>query len=379
MHNLIELEKDNNIKVMSVVVKYTKPDKIYIPIPLNSNILVIKNEVVCIDFPLIKTQDMIITSPISGKILDIEEKENLNGKTKVLVIENNYHETKMNNKEKIDLKNLNASNLNNILLNNFNIKIDNDILILNCLDDEPYILTESYYMFNYYEEFLELLDNFSKIYNLKKIIICLKSTNSEHINKLMEWLGMYPNISLEVIPNLYLISNNYYLKQYLEITEAIIIKASLFYDTYNLLKRNRFKTDKLFTISGNALENPMIVKVKIGTKLSDVITNLIKLKNKEIEYYANGLMQGKVITTNDFIITPDLNGILIMEKEDIKEDTCLKCGACAKVCPVKLKPYLFSNAKYLNEVKNTCLKCGLCTYICPSYINFNKYIGGNNE
>ena len=379
MHDLIELEKDDNIKVLSVVVKYNKPDKIYIPIPHNSNILVDKNEIVCIDFPLIKTDTKTITSPISGKILGLTTKKTLKGKSKALEIENNFHETKMTNKEKIDLKKITASKLNEIFQNNFNLKINQDTLILNCLDDEPYILTESYYMFNYYEEFLELLDDLSKIYNLKKIIICLKSSNGDHINKLMEWLGMYPNINLEIIPNLYLIGNNSNLLQYLEIREATIIKASLFYDIYNLIKRNRFKTDKLLTISGNGLINPMIVKVKIGTKLNDLITNLVKLKTEDINYYANGLMQGHIIDLNDFIITPDLNGILIMEKEDIKEDKCLKCGACAKVCPVKLKPYLFSNSKYLNEVKNTCLKCGLCTYICPSYINFNKYIGGSNE
>ena len=42
-----------------------------------------------------------------------------------------------------------------------------------------------------------------------------------------------------------------------------IISASEFYKVYNLLKRNRFTTKKLITVSGDGVLKPSIINVKI--------------------------------------------------------------------------------------------------------------------
>ncbi|MCM1053850.1 MAG: 4Fe-4S dicluster domain-containing protein, partial [Ruminococcus sp.] len=219
------------------------------------------------------------------------------------------------------------------------------------------------------------------IYKLN-IIICLKSTNSENINKLMECLGMYPNIKLNIVPSLYLLGNETILKDYLKIkNDSQVIKASDFYHIYNLIERNRVMNDKLITISGNGLFNPSIIRVKIGTKLDDVVKEMIKLKKVELTYILDGLMSGKKVNSLDnIIITDDFTGLLIMEKkEEKKSGACLNCGACLDICPVNINPLLLNDNNYLNKVKDKCLNCGLCSYICPSYINFNTYLRGEES
>ena len=90
-------------------------------------------------------------------------------------------------------------------------------------------------------------------------------------------------------------------------------------------------------------------------------------------------MSGAIINPDNFIITSNLNGIIIMKKKKPKlEEKCINCGACLSICPVGLNPLLLQNKKYQKKVKDKCLKCGLCTYICPSYINFFSFIKGES-
>lgn len=382
MKNLTKITSYPKILVSSNILSYEKPDYVYIPIENSGNLVAKINTKVSIGTPLIKER-AIITSPISGKIVALKDINTEKGKIKALEIINDYQETTVmapilkNNHHHIK-----KDKLANLLKSYFNIELENKKnIVLNCLDDEPYILTESFYLYLYYEGFLELLDKLASLFKITTITICLKSTNSENINKLMECLGMYPNIKLNIVPNLYLLGKNTILSEYLNLNyeASVIIKASSFYNIYNLINRNRQITDKLITISGDGVINPSIIRVKIGTPLKDILALVINLANEDLVYTAGGLMSGAIINPDNFIITSNLNGIIIMKKKKPKlEEKCINCGACLSICPVGLNPLLLQNKKYQKKVKDKCLKCGLCTYICPSYINFSSFIKGES-
>jgi len=383
MQKLIELDINPNILVSSTILKHDKPDYIYIPIINKASLLVRKNDYVSIGSPVIQDGNMIIYSTISGLVTAIKKVDTFNGIVDAIEIANDFKEKKL--LETLTKRNLNRfkkEDFDKILFNNFNFNFDSKKnLILNCIDDEPYVLTENFNLFNNYDGFLDLLDKFSKIYKLSKVIIVIRSSSSENINKLMNQLGMYPNISLNIVPSLYLLGTTDFLLDYLNLNdkESIVIKASQFYNIYNLIKRNRIATDKFITISGDGLNNPSIVKVKIGSNAKDVINNLIEVKDNVI-YIANSLMQGKLININNFIITSDITSILIMKDSQLKiESKCINCGACIDICPVNINPLYLSNKRYKAKIKDKCLNCGLCSYICPVYINFNKILKGDSN
>ncbi len=384
MEKLIQLKKDKTLLVASKIVNFDLPDTLYIPLINLAKILVKKGDIVKIGTPLYKTRKEVITSPISGKVSDIKKIITLNGPEDALVLINDYAEKKVIDPiAKINLNNLNAEKLNALLEFQFKLNfLNKENLVLNAIDDETYVFTENFYLLNYYEEFLDFMDKLKDIFKFKKLYITLKATSSENINKLLECLGMYPEIELKIVPDLYPLGEEHILSNYLKLDspKSVFIKSSLMYDIYNLIKRNRQKTTRLLTINGNAIKNPLIMSVKIGTKLEDLINNYISFTNDMRLFIINGLMSGKVVNIKDFIITEDIGSVLIMKDlKTPKEEACINCSMCEKICPVGLNPLLFKDKNYLTKAQEKCLNCGLCSYICPVFINFNKYIRGEED
>jgi electron transport complex protein RnfC len=62
------------------------------------------------------------------------------------------------------------------------------------------------------------------------------------------------------------------------------------------------------------------------------------------------------------------------------EMPCIRCGACAEVCPHELQPfelYWFSRARNFGKTQEyyifDCIECGCCSYVCPSHIPLVQY------
>ncbi|MBR3618055.1 MAG: 4Fe-4S dicluster domain-containing protein, partial [Acholeplasmatales bacterium] len=73
--------------------------------------------------------------------------------------------------------------------------------------------------------------------------------------------------------------------------------------------------------------------------------------------------------------------IIVLDKEEHKEEPCVRCGSCVLTCTVHLEPVQIMNAvktldkeriKKLNPTR--CIECGLCTYTCTSKIHVTDYI-----
>ena len=51
-------------------------------------------------------------------------------------------------------------------------------------------------------------------------------------------------------------------------------------------------------------------------------------------------------------------------KMPLKVDSaCVDCKLCSKVCPMKLKPYVYKDTGIMED--NDCIKCSTCTVACP--------------
>ena len=383
MEKLIELYKKDDILVSSTVLSNNKPDYVYIPILENSKILVRRGEAVKIGSPIIKTNNKMINSSVSGTVTSIKKVNTItNHLIDAIEIANDFEEKHVKEIKAKKISSLKKERIQEVL-NDFSIEINpHTTLVLNCVDDEPYVLTENFYLFLNTLEYLELLDKLASVYELDQVRIVIKSSSSNNINQLMNYLGMFTNISLNIVPDLYLLEREQFLIRYLSLKEekTTVIKASDLYHINNILKKNKTISDVLITISGNNIKNPSIVKVRIGEYLKTALNELIKEEANSV-YIGNGLMKGKIIDPENLVITKEIKSILIMKKEKtVKEEKCINCGACIDICPVSINPILLEKKEYRERVKEKCISCGLCSYICPAHINFNKkWHGDENE
>ncbi len=366
MQKLIELKKDDSILVSSKIESFFEPDYVYLPINSDQTFKVKKNDFVKIGDILLDGNTTSIAS-VSGQVKGLKKLKSIKGEGLFLEIANDFKEQRINIKKSSKFTEETFLKVCPSILNKKN-------LVLNAIDDEIYVLTNNYYLFWQKDAFLDFLNEIEKNFKLDHVYICLKSNSSENIHQLMNDLGMYPNIELKVVPDLYLLGKKSFLLDYLSLKEenTIFFNTEEFYHLYNYYKRGRTLSDKLITISGNAVKNPLVIAVKIGSLLKDVIKEYITIKSDDVTFIANGLMTGQEIDLNDFVITSDLDSLLIMVKKEKPEPSkCLNCNLCHDICPVGINPLWLNKKEYYAKVKDTCLKCGLCSYICPVYIKFS--------
>lgn len=374
---LVKLDKDYNIKLKSQVTNFLDPDYIYIPIK-NNNIPFKKDE-------LIKKGDFLFEgnySPVSGIIIGTKECRLWNDtKEKCLVLANDFQEkltTRIATRKKINqlTKEEIVEDLKDIEREKVFTKEKVKQIIISGIDDEPYIANEIFIQKENTKNILETIDALLNVFSDSKAYIAIKNIDSENIEAYTRFLGTYKNIELRLVDDLYLIGEEKYLIEKLNIKEEYLyLKASEVYALYNNIKKRKPLFEKYITITGNGIESPQVFNVKLGTKVANIFSIYYEINPEEYDIYINGLMRGNKINIQDLIVTKELDGLIVMKKENKIEKRCIKCGKCIEACPINSNPLL----AYQKGIKVDCINCGLCSYICPAYINLRKFLKGDNN
>lgn len=355
---------------------------------------VIGKSSVC-DIPLIST--------VSGVVVGFQEKYISNGKkVKCVVIENDFKEKYLNKVgKKKDItkysKNeyvymLRENGITGLAGSDFPTYIKYDTnkkikyLIVDGAECEVYASADGALMMNYAEEILEGIDAIMEIMGIEKAYIAINERNEGIIKKILKYIYTYPNIKVYSLPDAYPNGYERYLvSEILGLTydrlpiEVGVINenVSTIYAIYEMLKYHKPLTERIVTLAGEGVKNPCNYKLKIGTNLSELLmktNNFKKIKNPIL--IAGGAMMGKSIASDDFIITKDVNCVLLLEENQEKVYPCIKCGKCSEVCPVGIIPSkILDDPKRALDFKiNKCVSCGLCSYVCPSKIEVRDEI-----
>ncbi len=378
MKKLLTIAKDSQIKVSSQITEFLEPENVYLPINIeNINNMHKKN--VKKGELLYQFDDLNIYSPISGKIVGV-----LNKKQKYfLVIKNDYHEedlykganefTTVNIKTDFEEKIKCYANFNWQLLDNAKE------IVLNGIEDEPYIANKTFLHCYETSEILQMLDMIARTFKLESILICLKENDRESIEAFNKFLGTYPNILIKILPDYYPIGNEILLRDYLKLSStSVIFSTEKIYDIYSNVIRERVNDTTFVTITGDAINNPQVFKVKIGSLLQEVIKDNIKIKEKKYDLFVNGIMKRTVAQLEDIIITENIRAVYFMKKRSYLKQDCVHCGKCNEVCPLNCNPYLSYITKKDFNMDN-CIRCGLCTFICPSYIEIDDILNKKGD
>lgn len=378
MRKLIKLDRIYDIKFASKIFSFMDPDRIYVPIEDGYELIKKQNSKVLKNEAILENKLKKIKSSISGKIIGTTNLICDGALKECIVIENNYEENTKEIKNKIKgvttediISTLTSLNFDDYLSIIRTRKISN--IVVNGLEDEPYIENNPYILQFYANEILKMTDAFSDTFKIKNSYIAIKSNDTENINLFLSKIGTYTNINLSLIEDKYLLGTNFFLLENMGLSEnSLVISAKDMLSIYNGLVYSDFKDNTFITIASPYLEKGYVVNVKIGTLLSNVFQKL-NIDIKDALYIYNGLMTGYEIDYKKCVITNNTKAVLIIPNENEEVKKCNLCGMCYKICPVKVNP---KNVMDTGKKSKSCIDCGLCTYICPCKINLRKYLRG---
>ncbi len=266
-----------------------------------------------------------------------------------------------------------------------------DTLILNGAECEPYLTTDHRLMVERPDDILEGARIILAVLGIQDCHIGIESNKSDAIEglrkKAHDQSSNNYHISVDALQVKYPQGSE---KQLIEsITGRRVPGFGLPFDVgtivqnvgtaksvYDAVVLNKPLYEKVLTISGKGIERPANLKVRIGTRLNDIVSYLGGTKPDLSKVVLGGPMMGFSISTLDVPITKTTSGVLFLTEEEIDArpySNCIRCGWCLDACPMGLSPNEIGIYVEAGRAEDTaqfglfeCFECGCCAFVCPA-------------
>lgn len=147
---------------------------------------------------------------------------------------------------------------------------------------------------------------------------------------------------------------------------------------YEAVYKNKPLYERIVTVSGQGINRPANLLVRIGTPISKLIDECAGLTGRLYKVIVGGPMMGVAQHSLDVPVIKGTSGVLFFSQEEVSEpidDVCIKCARCCEACPAYILPFqiarLCRNKRWaeLEEYNiKDCIECGCCDYACPARI-----------
>ena len=261
-----------------------------------------------------------------------------------------------------------------------------DTLIANACECEPYITADDVMLRTNLEQVLEGMMILRDILHPQHVVLAVEDNKAEAIEKIRAVEKDYPHIELRILPTRYPQGSEKQLIQAVTGREVApgklpvsagcaVFNVSTFAAIYRAVKLGIPLTQRIVTISGEAIAEPQNFIVRIGTPFRDLIEAAGGMHDITERVISGGPMMGKAQGNLDVPVVKATNAILCLLKDKngaAENPVCLRCGKCVGVCPMRLQPlymYRYVNAGRMDELERLhitdCMECGSCAFTCP--------------
>ncbi len=153
---------------------------------------------------------------------------------------------------------------------------------------------------------------------------------------------------------------------------------------YQAVCQGKPLTERIVTVTGKGVNQNQNLRVRIGTPIKHLIHCCGGYRKNVERLIMGGPMMGFALPDDEIPVIKATNCILAAAADEIRTEKharpCIRCGECAKVCPVTLLPqqlYWYSRADNLDKCEEfhlfDCIECGCCEIVCPSQIPLVQY------
>ena len=261
-----------------------------------------------------------------------------------------------------------------------------DTVIANACECEPYITADDSLLRTNPEQVLEGMMILEGLLHPRRLVLAVEDNKAQAIARIRKLLPDYPKIDLQVLPTRYpqgaekqliqSVTGRQVLPGKLPVSVGCaVFNVSTFAAIYRAVRLGTPLTQRIVTVSGEAIEKPQNFIVPIGTSFHDLLEAAGGLNEKTERVISGGPMMGFAQSDLSVPVIKATNSVLCLLKDKngaAENPVCLRCGKCVAVCPMRLQPlymYRFTNAGQLSELNRLnlmdCMECGSCAFTCP--------------
>ncbi len=275
------------------------------------------------------------------------------------------------------------------------------ILTLRLFSDDPSRISDSFIADNYLEEAVTGACIVAKAMDAAGVVIARDSNKEDYdFDSIVAWKNLKCQKTVVSLD-----ARTYPCGFMHEITQAVknaarnqpfknIGNKDLYIDVqtavnvYNAIVKNMPVTTCSVHLTGDCINTASVMKVKIGTLISDLAKQSGGFKRVPSKVIINGKITGNALSAMNIPISQEVKSVCFIPENQVPyqvEENCIRCGKCSRICPVGLQPEsllrCYNNINpddaEISLIKKTsvlCTGCSLCNAVCPSRISLSHKI-----
>ena len=240
-----------------------------------------------------------------------------------------------------------------------------ETIILNCAECEPYLTADYRRMLENPEELIGGMKIILQIFDKAKGVFGIENNKPDCIEKLKELIYAVTgrSINSKMLP---------------ADAGCIVDNVETIIAIYNAVKLGKPVTNRISTITGDAVEHPGNFLYNIGTSYQELVDAAGGFKVQPEKIISGGPMMGFAMFGLDVPTTKTSSSLLCMSQDEVAaaeklQTACINCGRCVEACPEQLIPSRlakFSDKGLSEEFEKwhglECVECGSCSFACPA-------------
>ena len=271
-----------------------------------------------------------------------------------------------------------------------------DYIIANCAECEPYITADYRRMLENTSELVSGMRVVLSLFPNARGIFAVEDNKKDCISKLQEAVADDPRMDVKALVTkypqgaerqlIYAVTKRAINSSMLPADAGCIVdNVETLISIHNAVINGRPLTERVVTVSGDAVQNPGNFRVLLGTNHLNLIKAAGGFTEQPEKLISGGPMMGFAMVTADAPVTKTSSSILAF-KEDIvaksPETACINCGRCVEVCPSRIVPSRLADLAQRHDEEAfvamnglECVECGSCSYVCPAKRPLKQAIG----